>query len=380
MNTISINYKTAPLEIRRIFAFDSEEQKRFIKKAVLREEISECVMLCTCNRMEVYFVGEGNCVEVVQQMICEEKDVKLSKVIKYFNVYCGENSVRHLFKVAAGIDSMVLGEDEILGQVKEAYAIGLECKTTSFVTNTVFKMAITGAKKSKTLTGISSTPVSIATLTANMVFSLEKKEKQVLILGASGKTGMSVGKNLLSKPDINVIGTIRGHNSDNDLDMKYKNMRYISYMDRYKYMDWADVIISATTSPHFTVTAEEFFKNIKTDKERLFIDLAVPNDIDKEVGKFKNTKLFNIDYFKEIAKENNRQKLKEAQSAKEVLDRCCDDALKELVFHEFLPKLPLVKDYFNEKGIENIIYSLRKSESKEVLGSFLSILEKIVEV
>ena len=167
----------------------------------------------------------------------------IEKAIKYFNVFTGENAIGHLLKVACGIDSMVLGEDEILRQVKESYYFAMENNAVSTEFNTIFKMAITAAKEIKTVTGLSSTPVSIGTLTANEVFRFKKEEKHILIIGITGKIGSITAKNIADKDNTQIIRT-SGRYSANTVLPFGDNIVITDYTNRYKFMDWADVVIN----------------------------------------------------------------------------------------------------------------------------------------
>lgn len=379
MYVISISHKTAPLRIRKLFAFTTEEQIAFIRSAFQHPDISQCILLNTCNRLEVYFEGNTKAPNTIESLLEAYKKISPQTAVKYYHHFEGKNAIFHLFKVAAGIDSMLIGEDEILGQVKTAFALALHEGTTAFTLNTIFKQAITAAKIIKTQTGLSRTPVSIGTLAANLVFNMDKEEKIVLVIGASGKTGTIVAKNLLAKPHIKVLGTLRTHKPKDTLEAFYENLTYVNYKDRYNRVDEADVVVSATSSPHYTVTLEEYRDSIKTEKSRVFIDLAVPPDIDQRLGKEKNIALYNMDYFETLSKTNNLLKKQEAETASEVLNSLVDDTLKELNFHGFLPQLDNLKAYFENHTIENTLYKLRKLANNQELSTVISALTKLME-
>lgn len=224
MYCISINYKKAPLEIRNRFAFSPEEQRLFLKKKHGDDKITGCVLLSTCNRMEYYancLEGQdpGEIWERMERDICEEKDLDIGLCRKYINCYHEEGALKHLHRVAAGVDSMVVGEDEILGQVKDAFSLAMEEDCTDYQLNTIFKSAVTGAKKIKTDTALSRTSVSVATLAASRILAFEKQLRQepgwedrpfrVMIIGITGKTGSTVMKNICNRENLIIIGTSR---------------------------------------------------------------------------------------------------------------------------------------------------------------------------
>ncbi|MGE4215202.1 MAG: glutamyl-tRNA reductase [Anaerotignaceae bacterium] len=379
MYVISISHKTAPIDIRKLFALTQDEQIDFIHSAITQPSVTQCLVLNTCNRLEIYFDGTTNATATIESFLSSYKNISPQTAIKYYRNFEGEKAIAHLFKVTAGIDSMLMGEDEILGQVKAAYALALKEGTTGFALNTIFKQAITAAKRIKTQTGLSKTPISIGTLVANLVFDIKKEEKTVLVIGASGKTGTIVAKNLLAKPNIKVLGTLRTHKPQDTLEAFYENLAYVNYKDRYRLIDEADVVVSATTSPHHTITLEEYNNALTTHKPRLFIDLAVPPDIDKRLENEENVTLYNIDYFETLSKSNNLLKKQEAETATEALNSFVDDTLKELSFHAFLPQLDNLKKYFNANSIESTVYKLRKLSNNEELTAVISAFSKIME-
>lgn len=377
MYCISISHKTAPLGIRELFSFTQEEKERFIKKILGNSNITECVLLSTCNRSEVYFCGNPSTISLMEQFIAEFKNISLEKTKEYYRIYIEDKAVEHLFKVTGGMDSMVLGEDEILGQVKEAYQTAHQMGSTGFELNTVFLGAITCAKKIKTDTKLSKTPVSIGTLTANEVLQFKKEMKNVLIIGITGKMGTIIRKNLSKRCDINMIGTTRNHNIYLEMKNDDPNVEMINYKARYQYMDQADIIISATTSPHYTITYDRIKQHMNMDKERLFIDLSVPHDIDKDIVRLDRTKLIDIDYFEELSKQNNRIKLQEMDYANLMIEEQMDEVLKDLMFHAFQHEIPRCKNVMESLSLEQILYKIKKNAQSTEFKTVLSALKQI---
>lgn len=379
---LCISHKTAPATIRELFAFRMDEKVDFIKSAIQLEHISECVLITTCNRSEIYMNGEEEGLEELISYLRSKKDLDNEKILNYFLVYKDKKAIEHLFKVTSGIDSMLIGEDEILGQVKDAYQLALDSKTTGFLLNTLFRDAITCAKKVKTDTMVSKTSVSLGTLAAHAVFDFQtiKTKKRILIIGLTGKMGTILMKNLYSNSNLEIMGTIRSHNKPLDLEISYPKVRMVPYLERYNFMDEADIIVSATTSPHYTITKEELEENLSVKKERLFIDLSIPLDIDKKITKIDGVSLIDIDQFTKLSKENNILKLKEVERAKLIIKEEVDEFLKWIYFREFVPLLPDLNEMVYEKGIEKIIYEMRNNTTSEeliiVLNNFKGLLRK----
>ena len=190
MYCISINHKNASAEIRSRFAF-SRGKRQEISAALSEHGIKQSVIVCTCNRTELYFIGSDiGCTDTAAEILTKYSGEEPTSVSLCLRSYYGEKALAHLFRVACGIDSMIIGEYEILRQVKDAYAESHENGFTDFELNTIFQSAITCAKRIKTDTALSKTPVSAATLAANKAASLGGSVN-VLVIGASGKIGTS---------------------------------------------------------------------------------------------------------------------------------------------------------------------------------------------
>lgn len=232
-------------------------------------------------------------------------------------------------------------------------------------------------KKIKTRTELSRTSVSIATLAANEAAKFGNKVN-VLLIGATGKTGAAVLKNLTSHKNVRTVFTLRNHAVPCGI-AKNSGARAVMYSERYSYTDRADCVITATSSPHYTITLQGLRENIKTPKNRLFIDLAVPPDIDGEITKIDGVRLIGIDYFTNLAKENNALKLSSVEAANDIISAELETLEKELAFHYFLPYLDRVRETAAEKTIDDLLYKLKSSLSAEELSAVLEVLKKYGE-
>lgn len=373
MYCISVSYKTADISLRQKLAFSEDDCRKISDDLINNGCITQCVMLCTCNRTEIYFCGKKGSEENVIQAISSKAEIEKSLFSKHLLFYYDDNAIVHLFRVASGIDSMVIGEDEILGQTKKAYMSAKENNAVAYELNMIFQSAFACAKKIKTETALSKTSVSVATLASNEATKLGYNVK-VLVIGASGKTGSTVIKNLASHKNVSVIATLRQHNSClkfiDDL-----SIETVDYDKRYEYIKDVDCIISATLSPHYTVTYYDLKKYLSDEKNRLFIDLAVPPDIDNSITQLNGIRLVNIDYFEKLASDNNNLKIDSVDIAKEMINQEIDTLKKDLIFHEFLPSLDIVKENLSDKPIEKIIYRMKSESSADGFSAFLNVLK-----
>lgn len=373
MFCISVSFKKTPISIRQQFAFSAEEQKRFLSDLWNAKRITGGVVLSTCNRSEIYVAGSKDAIEAVEDALAESKVIEKEQIKTYCLYYSGKKAVRHLFQVACGLDSMVMGEDEILRQVKEAYQLSSENGFAGAEIHIIFQGALHCAKQSKSATRLSTTPVSIGTLTANAVenYLMEKRAgSTVLVIGATGKIGSIVAKDLMAK-GICVIGTRRQmHRGEEIFLSAHEKIILVDFDRRYDYVQEADAIVSATSSPHYTLTRGEYEKK-SGKRECLLIDLAVPYDIDKEIEEMAGVTLYDIDYFETLSRENNNIKKGELDKAAGLLEECLEEVLKNLYIREFKMHMAGRK---TEDWYSKMVYYL-----KDVLDSdeFLHVLGKL---
>lgn len=384
MECISISFKSAPEEIRRIFVFTQEEKKQLLEQA------GQAVLLATCNRTEIYASGKESLFSVLERLLAEKSGMEETELRRIAKRFQGKKALEHLYRVTCGMDSMVLGEDEILGQVRQAYLFSCEEHRTGYELNTAFQGALACAKKIKTETDISKSSVSIATLVSNEVFRTENARMKaegaqsaqsgheeglrVLLIGGSGKMGSIILKNLLDRGSIQVYATKRNHSVT---DRERSNLTVVDYGERYRYLELADVIISSTESPHYTITAGKAADLLKDGRERLFIDIAVPADIDREIGMLPGCRLIAIDDFRELAGRNNLRKQQAIADAGELMNEELETLYKTLAFHEAAGQLNGWKESFAGCGLDKILFFLRDNLDSD---SFQAVLEAFGKV
>lgn len=361
MKCISISFKTAPENIRNKFAFTSSEKKDFLSQ--LSEFITDakCIILATCNRTEIYVESTNNTFSILESLLSKKTELSVSEIRKYARYYEEQSAIEHIFKVTCGLDSMIIGENEILSQVKQTYLNSLQEKRTGYELNTTFLSALSCAKKIKTQTEISKSAISFATLTCNEIKNFIQgkniSKPSIMIIGGSGKTGSAIIKNLLNKGfNAKIYATQRTHGcSINNI----QQVEVIDYAMRFKYLSQMDIVISATKSPHYTINYEDTISNISSTKETLFIDLASPYDIDREISKIENCKLITIDYFKEIVKNNNLKKEKAVDDAQDILNQELQKIYKNIIYHNALNKIQTENEKYKDFSLEKFLYYLK---------------------
>ena len=336
----TLSYKTAPLEVRERFSPDEEGARCFLGRLAENPLIDGAAGIFTCNRSEVYISCRTH------------RPPAIPSLAPYIRRYTEEEAARHLFRVAAGLDSAVLGEDEILRQVKDAFEFSHREGFTDRDLNILFREAAAWAKEVKTKTRLSNVPVSSATIAANLAAA--QKPQLVLVIGASGHIGSSVAKNIAAK-GIAVVGTGTGRHRLAGADVKM-----VDYRERFSYMERADVVVSATKSPHYTVTAAALMgKRVPG----LFIDMAVPRDIDPEVGSL--SRLVDIDEFRTEIGENEELRRAAAEDAGERAEAAAGEAMKKIELSRYLAQ------GYRPPFDMRILYELR---DKAELGEFRATL------
>lgn len=393
---ISISHKTAALHIRERFAFDGAAQAAILEQLSAHDAIGECVIVATCNRTEVYTwcpddSKEREIYEYVQEVLLRNAGIEACEDIgNIFRFFGGRKAIYHLFNVACGLDSMVIGEDQILGQVKNAHRLAMELHRCGTYLNTLFRYAVTAAKKVKTDTDLSRTPVSTATIcikaAEEYVGSLEGKN--IMIIGASGKIGSIVLKNLLSEHKAKVFVTTRdkiGHCQPASWTHGDENVDYmmIPYDWRYEYLPQMDVVISATASPHYTLTYDSAARVLGGGRRMAFMDLAVPLDIESRIGQLPGVMCSNIDDFGKTAQANNERKLQEAAQAELILEDYKTAFEKWLIFQNSLEKLRKTEAVIladiekkdAKKALDKFFFRVREYATPEQLTVFMQCLE-----
>lgn len=399
---LSVSHKAAPLEIRQLFAFSLSQQIQLMRALKEDGQIKEVVVLATCNRTEVYVYSEeeneriiyDKMMDIVTRFALENYENSNDTIYlsEYYRLYHGEKAIHHLFAVAAGLDSMVIGEDQILGQVKRAHEFAREQGMCGVYLNTFFRYCVTGSKRVKTETELSKTSISTATLAVKALQEQlgSLQGKNIMIIGASGKIGSIVLKNLQSIGGMHLYMTMRGVNAikkEEKIDCTHLShvgatYEIIPYEERYHYIAKMDGIVSATASPHYTIT-EAHFKKYHTGKKTVFVDLAVPMDIEHKIQELEGTICYHMDDLQNAAKDNNERKKEEAKYAKKILKDYETQFKKWFLFQRSLQTVHTVIDHLtktieqkgSKKALSQFFYQMREDVDPEQLEVFLQAME-----
>ncbi|MCM8784940.1 MAG: glutamyl-tRNA reductase [Candidatus Omnitrophica bacterium] len=315
---VGISHKTAPLEIRERYSFTKKKVSDILSKYILNETIDEIVILSTCNRTEVYITTDM--VNRALKSLCDELQIK-KEDLHYFYFLQDKYVVKHLFSVASGLDSQIIGENQILGQVKNAYFIAKGIGTTKKHLNKLFHKAIEVGKIIRTKTKISEGNISIVSVALKLIERLceDIERKKILIIG-TGKISELMVEYLKKKGIYGVFVANRTYEKAVKLAEKIngKAVRFDNLINEIKD---TDIIISATASPHLILKKDTIQDLIKYRGKPLYIiDLALPRDVDPDIKNINNVILCNLDDINLVIMENYTKKLKEAEKAKKIIE------------------------------------------------------------
>lgn len=286
---VSVDHKSASIEAREKLSFTASGVKEALVNIKRNPLVNGAVLICTCNRTELYLsCQEGQEVNAVE-LLCREAKVDSKEMLQVFRVKKADEAINHLMEVACGLRSMILCEDQIITQVKNAASIAREVKTMDSLLETLFRLAVTCAKKAKTNIRVRAVPTSVA---EQAVCILEEKyglkDKNVLVIG-NGEMGRICSSKLVEK-GANVTITLRSYK--HNITVVPRGCQTIAYDRRTEILPKIEMVISATASPHYTVTKDM----VEGRKDKLcLVDLALPRDIDPEIKNSESITCYNID-------------------------------------------------------------------------------------
>lgn len=320
---VGLSHKTAPVAIREKLTFPANVQEDALNHLGREEGIREAVIVSTCNRTEVYAVAssEDGGTETVVSFLARYHDLDAEELKRYLYVITGEKVVRHLFRVVASLDSMVVGEAQILGQVKEAYDHAFNADSTSRVFNKLFRQSFEVGKRVRTETAIGESAVSIsyaAVELAKKVFGT-LEGRSILIVGA-GKMSELTAKHLVSNGIARVLVVNRTFERAQEMAEKFSGAA-VPYDQLYESMRTSDIVISSTAATEYVITKRDLAPVTRSRTSPLFlIDIAVPRDIDPDVNDLGGVFLYDIDDLSGVVESNLEERMAEARRAEGIIE------------------------------------------------------------
>ena len=320
---VGLSHKTAPVEIREKISFPEHKLADALARLCSRPGIEEGVILSTCNRVEILACAAQRRLgaEQIKEFISCYHELPRDDFEPHLYIHGGEQAIRHIFRVACSLDSMVVGEPQILGQLKAAYQKALESRSTGAILNNLFNKAFSVGKKVRSETGIAKNAVSVsfaAVELARKIFG-DLNAKVVLVIG-TGEMSELVAQHLVSNGVKQVLVANRTHSRAQEFAAKFAGQA-VPYDDLARELARADIVISSTGAPHFILRHEQVARVIQQRKYKpmFFIDIAVPRDIDPKVNEIDNAYLYDIDDLQSVVQANIEERRKEARVAEQMI-------------------------------------------------------------
>lgn len=380
IGVIGVNHNVAPIEIREKVSF-TDIQKIEAINYLLDKEIEEVIILSTCNRSEIYIQSKNieDKIKIVEEFY--ESFFNLPGVKQYLFTKKDRDAIEHIYKVSAGLDSIVLGEDQILGQVRDAHEFSMQLGASKKKFNKLFREAITVSKDIKTTTKISQQPLSISYIGVRFLEeklgNLEGKNALVIGIGKMSKLTMKH----LEEGKVNTIYVSnRSHGKIKEIENDYKNIVPIQYNDRYKVLNDVDMVISATASPHIIIKADEM---PKIERKIYMMDIALPRDIDPAINKLENVELYDIDDLKQIHDKNDQKRKELANIGLEMINESIDEFIEWLDSTNIDPTIESLNERCDEIREDTLDYIFRKvnldnREKKIIEKMMTSALKRLI--
>jgi len=360
---VGLNHKTAPIEIRECLAFKEDQLEEAFQKVHSLPSLKENMILSTCNRVEIYAVTREleMAIPALKEFLSQYHGIPLKDFEKSLYARIGEEAVRHLFRVASSLDSMVIGEPQILGQLKEAYHLAQQAKTSGLILHRLLHRAFHVAKRVRTETRIGNSAVSISFVAVELAKKIfgSLEGKIVMLIGA-GEMSELAAKHLVSGGVEKILIANRTYERAVALAQEFKG-EAIPFEEISLGLKRADILISATDSPHYLIRHEHVSKAMKDRKQRpiFFIDIADPRNIEPKVGEIGNVYLYNIDDLKKVADDNIQDRKKEAERAEAIVQ---EEVVKFVNWYRSLELTPTIV------GLRKKFEEIRKRELEKVFS------------
>jgi glutamyl-tRNA reductase len=348
---IGLNFRTSPVAVRERFWISPARRPETLRHLVRSEGIEEIIVLATCNRTE--FIVWANDVPTaansILRFLTQKYQLKLSEWSHFYRLM-DDVALTHLFRVISGLDSMVLGEPEITGQVKQAWAQAQEAGTTGRFLDAVMQKSMTVSKRNRTETAIGSSAVSVPYATVEISKSVlgDLSGREVLLIGA-GKMSELAAHYLMKAGAgrVKVINRTASHGED--LALKLGALS-VPYEDRFKHLRTADIVVSSTSCPHAILSREDA-ESIARERQRkplVMIDIAVPRDIDPEVRDIEGIHLFDMDDLEHVVKRNAHGRQAAAEAAEKIVQAEMQGFRRKLMAERVAPTIVALRQRLDE--------------------------------
>ena len=346
---VGLSHKTAPLEMRERLAFAEALLPGALSTLVDQEPLDECLIVSTCNRVELLAstpAGVDRGVESLTGFLCGFHKLQRTELNGHLYEHSDAHAIKHLFRVASSLDSMIVGESQILGQVKEAYQQAIDAGTIGRTLSQLMHRTISVAKRIRTETGVAQNPVSVSSVAVELARKIfeDLTDKTVLLVGA-GEMGELAARSLIDAGTNKLIVTNRTAERAEQIADKYKGGA-VNFEAFYDVLPSADIVLCSTGAPDYVIRAAETKRALKSRKKGpvLFIDISVPRNIDPELAGLENVFLFDVDDLDSIVKTNIHEREREAQRAEAIIEAEVQQFVQQLRSLDIGPAVVEVKE------------------------------------
>ena len=356
-----VSHKTAPVEVRERLAFREETLPAALADLRARDGVEEAVILSTCNRVEIAVAAEDGCdpQRIVDSFLAEYKAVDSAALEPHVYRRKDREAVHHLFRVASSLDSMVVGEPQILGQLKAAYAAAKDCGALCGPLEGLLTRAFSVAKRVRSETGIGQMAVSVsyaAVELARKIFG-SLSHRTIMVVGA-GKMSELAARHLRRSGAADVFVTNRTRERAEEMARLFQGT-VVDYTEFIGFLPKADIVIASSGAPHYIVRKEDMQRVIaaRKNKPMFLIDIAVPRNIEPSVNEIDNVFLYDIDDLQEVVNANLRERMKEAERAEVVVEEEVERMMARLKTAEVAPTIV---------GLQEQLEQIRAAELEKV--------------
>ncbi len=358
-----LSHKTAPLEIREEFSIKDEAYKEVLSDLNSRESVLESLVLSTCNRTELYVVTNDyeKCINEINDSLLNYHNLEEKIINNHFYSYTNEQAVKHLLRVTSSLDSMVVGEPQILGQVKNSYNLSFKNDSTGIILNRLFQYAFFVAKKVRSKTSIGSLSVSISYLAVELSKRIfEDLSDRTILLVGTGEMAVLAAKNLINSGIKDLLIASRTYENAAVLS-KELNGTAIKLEEIYYRLKDVDIVITATGSNNYIFKSEHVSQALKLRKNEpmFFIDIAVPRDVDPKVNDIPSVYLYDIDDMQGVLDNNISSRKESAREAESIVDNHGDKFINWLEGLKVLPTIVKLRERME---------SIKRSELERIFG------------
>jgi glutamyl-tRNA reductase len=383
-----INHRTAPVEVRERMNIHESHLAAALADLMGREGVREGMILSTCNRVEVIVNGDDQAdpEPALRSFLADIHHCDLEAYSHHLYWLRQNQAVEHLFRVASSLDSMILGEPQILGQMRQAFVTAQEVGALHGPLYEVANHALAVAKRVRRETAVGSAAVSVsyaAVELARKIFG-NLEGKSIFVIGA-GKMSELASKHLISSGASTIFVTNRTHERAEQLAQAFHGLA-VPFDQLHQYLHKADIIISSTGAPHYVIHREQAEKILAARRNRpvFFVDIAVPRDIDPAINNLDNVFVYDIDDLQQVVEANRKQREREAEWAEEIVQQETQRMMQRLASREVVPTIVALEERLNRiragemERFRGRLGALSEDELRAVEGLTEAIVNKIL--